>query len=62
VCGEVVFEVKDADIMMNALCHCRACARGRGMSPVHLLVVPAASYSIVQVRIAPFLMPNCIMH
>ena len=38
LCGCVKFEV-DGKIIFNELCHCRACGRARGMTPVHLIGV-----------------------
>lgn len=38
LCGKVKFAV-DGDVLFNTLCHCRACSRARGMSPVHLIGV-----------------------
>mmetsp|Transcript_8165 Transcript_8165/g.26956 ORF Transcript_8165/g.26956 Transcript_8165/m.26956 type:complete len:157 (-) Transcript_8165:147-617(-) len=35
-CGKVTFHAKGAPIM-NVYCHCRACSRAMGMSPVHLV-------------------------
>ena len=37
-CRSVKFKV-DGKILMNALCHCKACSKNRGMSPVHLIAV-----------------------
>ena len=37
-CRSVKFKVS-GNIMMNGLCHCKACSHNRAMSPVHLLVV-----------------------
>ncbi|CAM9271069.1 unnamed protein product [Ectocarpus fasciculatus] len=48
LCGGVQFKVVDAPILFSALCHCRACARARGMSPVHLVGVPVAKFYIVE--------------
>ena len=39
-CGKVKFEVKDAPIKVNALCHCKFCSRARSSSPVHVILVP----------------------
>ena len=38
LCGAVKFTVKGT-ILFNELCHCRACGRARGMTPVHLIGV-----------------------
>ena len=38
LCGNAKFRVKGT-IVFNELCHCRACGRARGMTPVHLLGV-----------------------
>lgn len=38
LCGSVRFLV-DGAILFNELCHCRACGRARGMTPVHLIGV-----------------------
>lgn len=37
-CGKVTFAV-DGPVVFNELCHCRACSRTLGMSPVHLIGV-----------------------
>lgn len=37
-CRSVKFKVV-GKILMNALCHCKACSQNRGMSPVHLIAV-----------------------
>ena len=37
-CGAVRFQV-EGQIIFNELCHCRACGRARGMTPVHLIGV-----------------------
>ena len=41
-CGSIKFKVA-GNIMMNALCHCKACSHSRGMSPVHLILVTPPS-------------------
>lgn len=38
LCGSVKFRVKGT-IIFNELCHCRACGRARGMTPVHVVGV-----------------------
>lgn len=37
-CGAVQYKV-EGEVVFNALCHCRACARACGTGPVHLLAV-----------------------
>lgn len=46
LCGAVKFTIQNAKILFNELCHCRACSRARGMSPVHLVGVPEASFVV----------------
>eukprot|EP00977_Amphora_coffeiformis_P000715 scaffold152_cov163-Amphora_coffeaeformis.AAC.13 len=36
LCGKVKFQVKGT-VLFNELCHCRACGRARGMTPVHII-------------------------
>ena len=43
VCGAVAFTVKGKK-MFSVLCHCRACSRARGMSPVHLVGFPVEAF------------------
>ena len=38
LCSSVKFKVS-GNLLMNGLCHCRACSRAIGMSPVHLIVI-----------------------
>jgi hypothetical protein len=38
LCGGVKFHTKGT-MIFNQLCHCRACGRARGMTPVHLVGV-----------------------
>mmetsp|Transcript_60228 Transcript_60228/g.136172 ORF Transcript_60228/g.136172 Transcript_60228/m.136172 type:complete len:185 (-) Transcript_60228:82-636(-) len=50
LCGNVKFHCKGplpARIGFNVLCHCRACSRARGMSPVHLVAVPASGFTVL---------------
>ena len=35
-------------IIFHGLCHCRACSRARGTSPVHLIGVPASAFAIAK--------------
>ena len=37
-CRSVKFKVK-GNMIMSALCHCKACCHQRGMSPVHLILI-----------------------
>ena len=37
-CRSVKYKVK-GNMIMSALCHCKACSHSRGMSPVHLIGV-----------------------
>lgn len=37
-CGAVGFSVRGG-IFFNGLCHCKACSRARGVSPLHLIAV-----------------------
>ena len=48
LCRGVAFKVS-ANVMFNALCHCKACSHARGMSPVHLIgIQPAEGLEITQ--------------
>jgi len=38
LCGKVKFQVTGR-VLFNELCHCRACGRARGMTPVHIIGV-----------------------
>ena len=47
-CRSVKFRVC-GNVMMNVLCHCKACSHNRAMSPVHLiLVTPAEGVEITE--------------
>jgi hypothetical protein len=46
LCGAVKFRV-EGTIIFNQFCHCRACGRARGMTPVHLIGVKG-DFSILQ--------------
>jgi hypothetical protein len=41
LCKSVKFKVS-GKVMMSGLCHCKACSRAIGMSPVHLLLISGA--------------------
>ncbi|KAJ1448699.1 Mss4-like protein [Pelagophyceae sp. CCMP2097] len=46
-CGRVQFRVCGAPLF-NEICHCRACSRARGSSPLHLLGFDTADFSITK--------------
>ena len=46
-CGSIKFKVTGS-IMLNTLCHCKACSHSRGMSPVHLITVPPNAIVITE--------------
>ena len=37
-CRSIKYKVK-GNMVMSALCHCKACSHNRGMSPVHLIAI-----------------------
>lgn len=45
-CGALRFRAS-GPIRFNVLCHCRNCARARGVSPVHILAVAAENFEFV---------------
>ena len=47
LCGAVKFKCC-GKIKMNVFCHCKACSRTRGMSPVHLLGVPTDCFEVTE--------------
>lgn len=47
LCGKVQFTVKGQP-KFNAFCHCKACSRACGMSPVHLIGFPDECFNITQ--------------
>ena len=47
-CGKVKCEVNEAPIKVNCLCHCKTCSRACSVSPVHLILVPAASLVVTE--------------
>lgn len=46
-CGRIRFHAA-GEILFNALCHCKACTRAKGVSPVHLLAIMQEGFTITQ--------------
>ena len=47
-CGGVKWHV-EGDVLMNGYCHCKGCARNRGVSPVHFIAIePAEGFEITE--------------
>jgi hypothetical protein len=46
-CGRVKFHAA-GEILFNLLCHCKACTRAGGVSPVHLLAITQEGFTITQ--------------
>ena len=48
-CGSIAYTVDVVDKpVFNILCHCRACARARGVSPVHIYGVTKDQFEITK--------------
>ncbi|KAL7545451.1 hypothetical protein ACHAWF_008801 [Thalassiosira exigua] len=47
-CGVVCFSVDGEKPMHNVLCHCRACSRAMGASPVHVYAVAVDQFRVTK--------------
>jgi hypothetical protein len=47
ICGEVEIHVEGAPLF-NGFCHCHNCTNAMGTSPVHMLGVPTAGFSVTK--------------
>jgi hypothetical protein len=47
VCGAVEMKAT-GDMLFSGMCHCKACSRARGMSPVHLVAVGKDGLSVIK--------------
>lgn len=46
-CGKIEFRAQ-GPILWKGMCHCRACCRARGMTPVQLLAVPVPNFKVTK--------------